>query len=150
MATAKTRTIRLQTYTRVSPKKAFKAITSPERLSRWMVDEATLSPRKGGRYAFKWEGGPTHTGKVLEFVRGKRITLTWQWPGMEQLLVTKLKLAVEPRARGTVVKLTHSGFPKQERWLDLYAGAIQGWTYFLLNLKSVLDNGRDLRSKYDW
>jgi uncharacterized protein YndB with AHSA1/START domain len=65
MARIKTRTIRLQTFVHASPKKVFKAITQPERLARWMLDEATLSPRKGGRYAFTWEGGPTHTGTVL-------------------------------------------------------------------------------------
>lgn len=86
----------------------------------------------------------------MEFVRGKRITLTWQWPGKEHLLTTKLKISVEPRKRGTVVKFTHSGFPTQERWIDLYAGAIQGWTYFLMNLKSVLDHRQDLRSPDDW
>ena len=147
MAARKTRTIRLQTYTRAAPKKAFKSISEPERLARWMVDGATLSPRKGGRYSFTWHGGPTHTGRVVEFVRGKRLTLTWQWPGMEDSLVTRLRMSVEPQGKGSVVKFAHSGFPKQERWVDLYAGAIQGWTYFLMNLKSVLDHGEDLRSK---
>jgi uncharacterized protein YndB with AHSA1/START domain len=150
MAPRKTRTIRLQTYTRASPKKAFRAITEPEYLNRWLVDKAELSPRKGGRYSMGWNGGPTHTGRVLEFIRGNHITLTWQWPGMEDQLVTKLKLSVEPKKGGTIVKLTHSGFPKQERWVDLYGGAIQGWAYFLTNLKSVLDHRHDLRSKYDW
>jgi uncharacterized protein YndB with AHSA1/START domain len=114
------------------------------------MDEGTISLRKGGRYAFTWKGGPTHTGKVLEFVRGKQITLTWQWPGQEDQLLTKLKLSVQPIAKGTILKLTHTGIPKSERWLDLYAASIQGWTYFLMNFKSVVDHGRDLRSPNDW
>jgi uncharacterized protein YndB with AHSA1/START domain len=114
------------------------------------MDEGTISLRKGGRYAFTWKGGPTHTGKVLEFVRGKQITLTWQWPGQEDQLLTKLKLSVHPIAKGTILKLTHTGIPKSERWLDLYAASIQGWTYFLMNFKSVVDHGRDLRSPNDW
>jgi uncharacterized protein YndB with AHSA1/START domain len=150
MSPTKTRTIRLQVFIQASPKKVFKAISESERLKRWLLDDATLSPRRGGHYSFTWEGGPTHVGRVLEFVRGKRITLTWQWPGMEELLVTKLRLSLEPKEDGTVLKFTHSGFPKQERWIDLYGGAIQGWTYFMMNLKSVLDHRVDLRSKYDW
>jgi len=150
MARTKTRTIRLQTFVRASPKKVFKVITQPERLARWMLDEATLSPRKGGRYAFTWEGGPTHTGTVVKFERGKSITLTWQWPGIEDQLVTKLKFSVGRKEDGTILKLVHSGFPRDQRWVDLYGGAIQGWTYFLMNLKSVLDHGQDLRSPYDW
>jgi len=150
VAPVTTRTIRVQVFLRVSPKKAFKAISEPKRLERWLLDEATLSPRTGGRYSFRWKGGPTHTGRVLEFVRGKHLTLTWQWPGAGDLLVTKLKISATPKGRGTVVKFTHSGFPKQERWVDLYGGAIQGWTYFLMNLKSVLEHDHDLRSPEDW
>ncbi len=150
MAPIKTRTIGLQVFVHASPKKVFKALSEPELLTRWLLDRATLTPRKGGRYSFTWEGGPTHTGKVLEFVPGKRITLTWQWPGKEKLLMTKLKLSVEPKEGGSVLKLTHSGFPRHERWVDLYGGSIQGWTYFMVNLKSALDYGHDLRSKHDW
>lgn len=89
-------------------------------------------------------------GKVLEFVRGKRITLTWQWPGQEQLGVTKLRLSVEPKPGGTVLTFAHSGFQRRGAWVDLYDGAIHGWTYFMMNLKSVLDHGHDLRSPLDW
>ncbi|MGP8072311.1 MAG: SRPBCC family protein [Thermoplasmata archaeon] len=150
MAPDKTRTIRLQAFVRASPKKVFRAVSEPKRLRRWFVDEASLTPRKGGGYAYTWKDGPTHRGKVLEFVRGKRVTLTWQWPGIESELVTKLRFSVEPREDGTILKLTHSGFPKQEKWVDLYAGAVQGWTYFLVNFKSVLDHDHDLRSPHDW
>jgi uncharacterized protein YndB with AHSA1/START domain len=144
------RTLRLRVFIDASPKKVFRWISDPERLTRWMLDDAALSPRKGGRYAFTWSGGPTHTGKVLEFVRGKSLTLTWQWPGKEDVLLTKLKLSVEPKRRGTVLKFTHSGIPKGEPWVELYAGAVQGWTYFMMNLKSVLEHGHDLRSPDDW
>jgi uncharacterized protein YndB with AHSA1/START domain len=150
MAPAKTRTIRLRAFIHASPTKVFKAVSEPELLSRWLLDHATISPRKGGRFTFTWEDGPTHTGTVLQFVPGRRIALSWQWPGMEDLLVTKLAFSVEPKNRGTVLTLTHSGFPEQKRWVDLYGGAIQGWTYFLMNLKSFLDHGADLRSPYDW
>jgi len=150
MAPRKTRTLRLQVFVDAPPKKVFKAVSDPERLTRWFVDTATLSPRKGGRYALGWTDGPTHTGKVLEFVRGKSLTLTWQWPGIEDQLQTRLKISVEPKGDGAIVRFTHSGFPKQERWVDLHAGAVQGWMYFLMNLKSVVEHKRDLRSPHDW
>ncbi len=137
-------------FIHASPKEVFDAITKPEILTAWFMDHATLSPRKGGLYSFTWEGGPTHTGKITEFVRGKRIAFTWQWPGMEKLGVTKLKLSVEPKDGGTVLRFTHSGFSKRGAWVDLYEGAIRGWTYFMMNLKSVLENDRDLRSPLDW
>lgn len=145
-----TRTIRLRAFIRASPTKVFQAVSEPALLARWMLDHATISLRKGGRYTFGWDGGPTHTGTVLSFIPGRRIALSWQWPGMEDQLVTRLAFSVAPKKPGTVLTLTHTGFPKQERWVDLYGGAIQGWTYFLMNLKSFLDHGHDLRSPYDW
>jgi uncharacterized protein YndB with AHSA1/START domain len=150
VAPAKVRTLRLRVFIDASPKKVFRSISDPERLTRWMVDAATLSPRRRGRYSFTWEGGPTHTGKVLEFVRGKSLTLTWQWPGKEEQLTTRLKMSVQAESGGTVLKFIHSGFPKGEQWFDLYAGAVQGWTYFMMNLKSVLEHDHDLRSPLDW
>jgi uncharacterized protein YndB with AHSA1/START domain len=150
MTPTKTRTIRLSIFIHASPKEVFDAITKPEILTRWFMDRATLSPRKGGSYSFTWEGGPTHSGRITEFARGKHIVLSWQWPGMEKLGVTKLKLSVEPQHGGTVLRFTHSGFLKRGAWVDLHEGAIRGWTYFTMNLKSVLENGYDLRSPYDW
>ena len=114
------------------------------------MDRAALTPRKGGSYEFTWEGGPTHRGKILEFVRDRRITFSWQWPGMERLGVTKLSLSIRPKKGGSVLTFTHTGFGTRGPWVDLYDGAIRGWTYFMMNLKSVLETGHDLRSPYDW
>ncbi len=86
----------------------------------------------------------------MQFVRGRQLVLTWQWPGLEKLGVTRLKLSVEPHSGGTILRFTHSGFRRGSAWTDLYEGAIRGWTYFMMNLKSVLENGHDLRSPYDW
>jgi uncharacterized protein YndB with AHSA1/START domain len=150
MARRKTRTIRLRVFIHKSPKKVFKSLSEPERLTRWFVDRATLSPRKGGRYSFGWEDGPEHSGRVLEFVRNHHLTVTWQWPGQEDLGTTRLKLSVEAEEGGTVVRFVHSGFESGGPWVPLHDGAIQGWTYFLMNLKSVLEHGYDLRSPLDW
>ena len=114
------------------------------------MDRATLTPRQGGEYAFTWEGGPTHTGRVLKFVPGRRLTLSWQWPGHERLPETRLRLSLASRAGGTVLTFTHSGFGNGGAWIELYDGAIRGWTYFQMNLKSVLETDHDLRSPYDW
>ncbi len=143
------RSVRQQYYLRSSPKKVFKAITNPNRLTRWFCDVAEFSPRKGGRYAFSWKDGPTHTGKVLEFAKGRGWTLTWEWPGLTDAGVTRFRLHVEPKGKGTLLRVLHSGLPVGKRWDDLYAGAVWGWTYFAMNLKSVVEHGYDLRSKYD-
>jgi uncharacterized protein YndB with AHSA1/START domain len=142
--------LRLPIFIHASPKRVFKWISTPERIPRWLSDSASLTGRKGGSYALGWDGGPTHTGRVLEFTRGVGLTLSWQWPGKEKLGMTKLRLSIEPKDDGTVLRFTHSGFQKTGEWPELYEGAIRGWTYFMMNLKSVLERQHDLRSPYDW
>jgi uncharacterized protein YndB with AHSA1/START domain len=146
----KTRTLRLPMFIHASPKRVFKWITDSEKVSGWLSDTAVLSARKGGRYVFGWNGGPAHTGKVLRFSRGRELTLSWQWPGKEDLGTTRLRLSVEPKRDGTLLRFTHSGFRRSEEWDELYEGAVRGWTYFMMNLKSVLESDHDLRSPYDW
>ena len=150
MAVPKTRTIRTPIFIHASPRTVFRAITDPKLLITWFSDTATIVPRRGGSYALGWQDGPTHTGRVLELVPGKRITLSWQWPGKEALGVTRLRLSVEPKAGGTILRFTHSGFGRGGDWVDLYEGAIRGWTYFMMNCKSVVEHGNDLRSPWDW
>jgi uncharacterized protein YndB with AHSA1/START domain len=150
MARKRTRTLRLPIFIHASPKRVFKWISEDKRLTRWFSDTAAISGRKGGSYRLGWEGGPTHSGKVLEFVRGKRLTLSWQWPGQERLGTTELSLTLEPKEKGTVLRFVHSGFQRSGDWVELYEGAIRGWTYFMMNLKSVLESDRDLRSPLDW
>jgi uncharacterized protein YndB with AHSA1/START domain len=149
MARRRTRTLRNQYFVRASPKKVFRAITEPKRLTRWLCDTAELSPRKGGRFSLGWTDGPTHQGKLLEFVRGRSVTFGWTWPGLDEVPVTRFKLSVEPKGKGTLLRVTHAGIPSGEKWTDLYAGAVWGWTYFAMNLKSVLETGEDLRSRFD-
>ena len=142
------RSVRHQYYVRSSPEAVFHAVSEPEGLTRWLCDGAKVSRRPGGRYSLTWTDGPTHTGRVLEFLPGRRIALEWAWPDAE-LRGTIFSMTVEPAPDGALVRFEHSGFPSDEAWVDLYAGTEWGWTYFAMNLKSVLESGHDLRSNQD-
>lgn len=148
MPRTKTRDVEHQYFVRTSATKAFQAISDPAWLVRWLADTAELSPRTGGQYRLGWDGGPQHSGTVLEYVPGKRVTLEWAWEGVS-VRGTRFQLAVKAERGGTIVSVRHSGFPREEKWTDLYGGAEWGWTYFLMNLKSVLEYGHDLRSPRD-
>ncbi len=135
-------------FLRVAPEAVFRAISEPEGLTRWLCDAAEVAPAAGGRYSLSWTDGPTHVGTVLEFVPGRRVSLEWTWPS-EELNGTVFSMSVEPAPGGALLRVEHTGFPPGERWVDLYAGAEWGWTYFAMNLKSVLEHGHDLRSAHD-
>jgi len=137
-----------QYFIRAEPAAVFRALTEPAWLTRWLCDSAEISARPGGSYRLSWNGGPTHTGTIVDFVPGAKIALAWRWPGVE-LDGTVFSLAVEPWEGGALLRILHTGFPRREEWTDLYGGAEWGWTYFAMNLKSVLENGHDLRAKPD-
>lgn len=148
MSTETSRSVSHQYFIRASPDAVFRAITDPGWLTRWLCDQAELSPEKGTMYVLGWKDGPTHTGKVVDFHSGQRIALAWSWPGVD-LKDTVLSFSLEAKEDGTLLQVEHTGFPRLEHWTGLYGGAEWGWTYFAMNLKSVLEKGVDLRSKYD-
>jgi len=142
------RSVDHQYFIRAPPARTFDALVDPKLLVKWLADQAEVTPRKGGSYRLSWTNGPTHTGTVVEFEAGKLLALSWEWPGVS-LKGTVFRLSVEPSGDGSLLRVLHTGFPKVEEWTDLYGGAEWGWTYFALNLKSLLENGHDLRSPQD-
>jgi uncharacterized protein YndB with AHSA1/START domain len=138
----------MQFFVRAAPTKVFRTMTEPAGFNRWFSDAGSLEPREGGRYEFRWTGGFHHAGKVLEFVRGKRILLTWEYENEKGLGPTTFEMSVLREGRGTLFKLEQTGFPRNS-FTQVYEGAIWGWTYFGMNLKSVLETGHDLRSSSD-
>jgi uncharacterized protein YndB with AHSA1/START domain len=143
------RTIRQQFFIDASPKKVFRALSEPQKLLKWFLKDAEISLRKRGKYAFEWHDGYKHSGRVLEVIRGESITLSWEYEGEDhEVATTRVKFSVQPKKNGALVTLVNSGFPKHEKWVEAYAGSGAGWTFYLLNLKSVLERGHDLRSKH--
>jgi uncharacterized protein YndB with AHSA1/START domain len=138
-------------FVKASPSKVFNAITEPRILKKWFLGTAKLSPRKGGNYTFTWRGDPTlQSGKVLSFVRDKSLSLSW--PALQkgkQVGMTRATFRLKAKEDGTILDLNHTGFRSGAWWNENYAAVCSGWAYFLLNLKSVLQYGRDLRSPED-
>jgi hypothetical protein len=48
----------------------------------------------------------------------------------------------------TIVQLTQGNIPVgEEGKVDIHIGCMQGWTFYLANLKSILEGGIDLRNR---
>ncbi len=148
---AKSRTIKQRLFIKAPPSKVFKAITEPRLLKRWFIASAKLSPRKGGNFSFKWQGGYALSGKVLDYNRDKKLSLSWQHgkEGKKPLGTTRVTFKLKPKEEGTILELTHSGYKSGNPWVEEYAEHSSGWAYYLTNLKSVLQHNKDLRSPLD-
>jgi hypothetical protein len=66
-----------------------------------------------------------------------------------RVLYSEVTFSVRRVRGGTVVTVRHGPFPPVAPWLSAFGGSESGWGYFLLNLRSVVEFGRDLRSPLD-
>ena len=149
MGMGKPPTIKVRYYYDAAPEEVYRALTVPSGLTKWFVDGARIRPRSGGSYSFSWKGYPTQKGRVEKAVSNKLLVLEWPNSVRGKLYETKVAFALAKKGKGTVLEVKHTGFEEGDDWVWLY-GAIQaGWAYFLMNLKSVLGQGVDLRSEND-
>ncbi|MCI4334548.1 MAG: SRPBCC domain-containing protein [Thermoplasmata archaeon] len=148
MSSSKNLAVDRQFFIRASPSTVFDAISTPRGLASWMVVRAELPAQTGAKYEFEFDGGWRHEGTVQRFRAGRSITLTWAWEGVP-VKGTVLTLSVRPKKGGALFRFVHSGFPREKKWMDLYGVTEWGWTYYGMNLKSVLEAHHDLRSRWD-
>ncbi len=144
------RSVKQRYFLKVPPNRVFRALTEPSLLRKWFVASARMSPRKGGNYSFNWGGEMSQSGKVLNYVRDK--SLSFSWPQVQRgkpLGMTRATFRLKPKDDGTILDVNHTGFRTGTLWSENYAAVCSGWAYFLVNLKSVLQYGRDLRSPQD-
>ena len=127
--------------------KVFQALTDPKILVKWFLSKAKVAPSKGGSYSFDWIGGYHMTGKVKQFERNKAVSFSWSDKLTNgELASTTASFKVAKKGQGTLLRLRHTGFKDPKH----FAECSSRWGYYLTNMKSVLDHGTDLRSKYDW
>jgi uncharacterized protein YndB with AHSA1/START domain len=120
-----------------SPAKVFAALTDPRILAKWFPARALFDPVKGGRFSLVMKNGFVWEGKLSGLKEGKSLSIPW--------VEGTASFEVVRRRKGTLLKLHHDGFESAENLVLSSAG----WSYYLTNLKSVLDHGIDLRAKED-
>ena len=135
-------------YFRAHPDKVFAGLTDPKLLTRWFLSRAKVDRRRSGKYSFDWFGGYHMDGKVKKYDRNDRL-VSYSWHDKlpsGKFVETTANFRVAKKGRGTILRLNHTGFKDPEHFADCSSR----WGYYLTNMKSVLDHGSDLRSKYDW
>ena len=131
------------------PEKVFRALTDAKELTKWFLKDARVQLKKGGKMKFVWSPKDKHENKILDLVPNKRLRMTWPtmgWGGTPKT-DTYVTFSLTPKGKYTLLQIEHTGFGPGEEWVVYYAGTYSGWTYYLLNLKSWLEHGIDLRDK---
>jgi len=134
-------------YFEASPKKVFKALTTPKGLTKWFLSGAKIKAKEGGDYSFDWLGGYHMKGKVKKIEKNSVVSFSWHDKlDSGEMTESTVIFKVAKRGKGTLLRVTHTGFHDPVH----YAECASRWAYYLTNMKSALDHGIDLRSKYDW
>ncbi len=130
-----------QTYElNATPADVFTALTDPETLVKWWPTSATSDPVTGGafEYVFKFEDAShdgVHDGTYTE-VSESRIVYPWDagYP-------TTVEFTIEGSGDKTTLRLNHTGYQQDE----IFEQTSQGWSFFLGNLKTWIEDGKDMR-----
>lgn len=138
---------------KASKEAIFNSWTSQESLERWFLSQAEFSTVAGDN-------------KNRSLVISKNDTYKWMWHGSENLgegsilenngenllrftfLGCHVRIEIKEEDIENVVELIQSKIPLDEdSRMSYYVGCSRGWTFYLTNLKSILEGGIDLRNK---
>ena len=139
-----------------SPQKVYEAWTTRAGLERWFLRQAKITApdgterkdndtiKAGDHYHWLWFGYPDEMSekRLVSSVNGKDY-LQFEFTG--DCFVSVTIKAVEGV---TICELVQENIPLDENpKTNLYIGCGEGWTFYMANLKSILEGGIDLRNK---
>ncbi len=123
------------------PRAVWKALTTAEGLKSWLVDEARVEPRSGGRVVWAYHGDDD------DMIEGRGMIHTWrptshfeiawdrngEFPGRETRVLFKLARDGDE----TRLSLVQSGPPVEDE--ERHAEILRDWKRDLKALQSMLD-----------
>ncbi len=132
----------------------YKAWTIPSEIERWFLESAGFQRedgsevghhsaiKAGDRYSWEWFlYDVTEHGRIVEA------------NGTDTLVFTfadecHVRIRLKEEYDYTIVELTQNNIPTDDASKrDIRLGCATGWSFYLLNLKSVYEGGLDLRNK---
>ena len=141
---------------KANPQDIYNAWTTPAGLESWFLRQADFvgeggipkgkqeAINTGDTYTWRWFGysdDTTETGKVLAANGKDHFQFTF---GIAGTVTVSLK-NVEGE---TLIELVQDHIPTDEKGkVDFHIGCQGGWLFYMVNLKSLLEGGIDLRNK---
>ena len=125
-----------------SPDWVFKALTSVDELTKWLVPNIERIDSNDNKLKFIWP----HNSFEVEFLETKpnqRVVMSWYH---EKGFGPLISFTLNSMNNSTLVKFEHDSFSIASEHLDAYVGHVEGWTMYLCNLKCWVDYGKDLRA----
>lgn len=123
----------------------YRAFTSASALREWLCDVSTTNPNEGGRIYLAWHRGYFASGYFTRLVPDQAISFSWI--GKDDPAWTQVNILIHPTEinQEFLVELQHLGVGSDPAWDSTRDEITQGWELGMENLKSTLENGKDLR-----
>jgi uncharacterized protein YndB with AHSA1/START domain len=148
--------IRLRVNVKASIEKVYGAVATQEGLESWFLRSAEFTSAAGDsrkrkellskadQFAWKWHGFPDDThleGAVLEANGKDKFVFSFS-------MNCPVTVTIYREQDETIVELVEQNIPPEEGPIfKHYLSNTTGWTFYLVNLKSVLEGGLDLRNQ---
>ena len=124
-------------------------------LNQWFLREAVYTSKSGEKrkntfqvgdsYIWRWHGYADDVNESGEVRSLSPYEFSFSFAGGSLCSVK-----IEEFKTGTLLTLSQSNIPTDEKGKSFYhIGCSNGWTFYLTNLKSVLEGGLDLRNKHE-
>ncbi|MBO6636913.1 MAG: SRPBCC domain-containing protein [Roseitalea sp.] len=113
------------------PEKVWRALTQPELIADWLMQN-DFRLEIGHAFSFSAEWGEIDCR--VEEVEFQKV-LSYTWSAFD--VATVVTFTLEPTTKGTLLRMEQSGFLRDQK--QALGGAKGGWTAFLNNLQTTLD-----------
>lgn len=151
---------RLRITTQATVQQVYDALSSQQQIEQWFLRSAIFSKATGGQrlpdekvqpgdsYHWLWYGYDDfakETGEVFMANGSNHFGFTFGYTLAKPMQV---EVTIFQQQGETVIQLVQSNIPTDEKSkASFHIGCMQGWGFYLANLKSVLEGGIDLRNR---
>ena len=140
-------TIKKEIVINAPVEKVYSALITPEQLTQWFPNIATIEPKIGGKISFRFLKESTQkkikTMKLLvtivSFIPNKELSYTWNFttkPEYNKDTIVTWKLEQLDKDK-TKLTLIHSGFTNADRLQ--YDDHNKGWSWHIKRLENLMD-----------
>lgn len=141
-------------YINTDLKSAYNAWTKSEELEKWFLSKAVFHTKKGGEIippeniktdcTYKWNWfAQNHYEEGIVLLANGIDSIKFTFAGN-----CHVKVNLSKKKNQVLIELTQTNIPLDNNSKEnIRLGCDFGWAFYLLNLKSVLEGGLDLRNK---
>lgn len=141
---AQEKMMRVEIIVPASRAEVWKAFSTSEGLSTWLAPNSVVQLRPGGEWMVHFSASSSAGGTIVSFVPQKEIVIAAlapeQFPTVRAQRTTA-KFELEDRGKGTLVRLTQTGWKDGDEWDRAYEYLIAGNAQLLATLHKRFVNG---------